>query len=76
MVRTLLSLCLSLFPATVVAQARYPDKAIRIINPFPPGSPVEFVGRLVAERLSTTWAAACSRRPRRRPPSWRSWCRP
>ncbi|MFM9970752.1 MAG: Bug family tripartite tricarboxylate transporter substrate binding protein [Burkholderiales bacterium] len=32
--------------------ASYPDKPIRIVNPFPPGSPVEFIGRQVADRLS------------------------
>jgi len=39
----------------VPALASYPDKPIRIINPFPPGSPVEFVGRLVADRLAKAW---------------------
>ena len=43
---------LGLLPAIVCAQASYPDKPIRIINPFPPGSPVEFIGRLVADRLA------------------------
>ena len=40
-------------PIVVFAQAGgYPDRPIRIINPFPPGSPVEFIGRQVADRLS------------------------
>lgn len=44
---------LSLAPMAVFAQASaYPEKPIRIINPFPPGSPVEFIGRQVADRLS------------------------
>lgn len=44
-------LCFS--PLVCFAQATsFPDKPIRIINPFPPGSPVEFIGRLVADRLS------------------------
>jgi tripartite-type tricarboxylate transporter receptor subunit TctC len=42
-------------PAPVLAQTNYPEKPVRIINPFPPGSPVEFIGRLVAERLSRAW---------------------
>lgn len=33
----------------------YPNKPIRLINPYPPGSPVEMVGRLVAERLRAEW---------------------
>lgn len=47
------ALVLSLAPMAVFAQASaYPEKPIRIINPFPPGSPVEFIGRQVADRLS------------------------
>ena len=37
------------------AQVAYPEKPIRIVNPFPPGSPVEFIGRLISERLSKAW---------------------
>ena len=44
------------FCFSALAQAQsYPDRPIRIINPFPPGSPVEFIGRLVSERLSKAW---------------------
>lgn len=41
-------------PSSALAQA-YPDKPVRIINPFPPGSPVDAVGRLLAQRLATVW---------------------
>ena len=51
----LLPMLLVLGQQSALAQARYPDKPIRIINPFPPGSPVEFVGRLAAERLTHAW---------------------
>jgi len=37
--------------ATAFGQTVYPDRPIRIVNPFPPGSPVDFVGRLAAGRL-------------------------
>jgi tripartite-type tricarboxylate transporter receptor subunit TctC len=40
--------------APAAAQTTFPDKPIKIINPFPPGSPVDFVGRLVANRLETS----------------------
>ena len=39
----------ALHPAA--AQSSYPDKPIRIINPFPAGSPVDYVGRLIANKL-------------------------
>lgn len=34
----------------------YPPSGITIINPFPPGSPVDFLGRLVASELDQAWA--------------------
>lgn len=37
------------------AQSDYPNKPIRLINPYPAGSPVEMVGRLVGERLRQEW---------------------
>jgi tripartite-type tricarboxylate transporter receptor subunit TctC len=39
----------------VWAQNEYPNKPIRLINPYPAGSPVEMVGRLVGERLRQEW---------------------
>ena len=33
------------------AEPNYPDQPIRIINPFPSGSPVDVIGRLMADRL-------------------------
>jgi tripartite-type tricarboxylate transporter receptor subunit TctC len=40
------------------AQSAYPDKPIRIINPFPAGSPVDFVGRLIANKLEVAFGQA------------------
>jgi len=33
----------------------YPDRPIRIINPFPSGSPVDVIGRLIADQLEKAW---------------------
>jgi tripartite-type tricarboxylate transporter receptor subunit TctC len=42
---------LALLPTPSFAQQAYPVKPIRVINPFPPGGPVDVVGRPVFERL-------------------------
>src|SRR5512147_1846285 len=42
---------LSLCPAVALAQA-YPSKPIRLIVPFPPGGGVDFIGRIVGQKLS------------------------
>ena len=36
------------------AQSTYPDRPIRLLVPFPAGGPVDVMGRLVAQHLSTT----------------------
>jgi tripartite-type tricarboxylate transporter receptor subunit TctC len=45
---------MTMLAGNAAAQA-YPDKPVRIINPFPPGSPIDVVGRLLAQRLGTIW---------------------
>jgi tripartite-type tricarboxylate transporter receptor subunit TctC len=42
--------------AAVGAHAQnYPAKPVRMIIPFPPGGPTDFMGRLAADRLSKAW---------------------
>jgi tripartite-type tricarboxylate transporter receptor subunit TctC len=31
---------------------QYPQKAVRLVNPFPPGGPLDLIGRLLSEQLS------------------------
>lgn len=50
LIASLVALCLAA-AAPATAQPTYPVKPIRIINPFPPGGPVDVVGRPVFERL-------------------------
>lgn len=40
------------------ASADYPARNIRMVVPFAPGSPIEVVGRLIAQRLTETWGQA------------------
>ena len=37
------------------AQSDYPNKPIRLIVPFPPGSAADYVGRLIAEKWYGNW---------------------
>jgi tripartite-type tricarboxylate transporter receptor subunit TctC len=41
--------------APSLAQTAYPERTIKIVNPFSPGSPVDFVGRLIARKLEAAW---------------------
>ena len=42
---------LSLCPVTAIAQT-WPSKPIRLIVPFPPGGGVDFMGRIISQKLS------------------------
>ncbi len=44
---------LALWPAaSALAQANYPDKAIKMVIAFPPGGPTDLVARVLAQKLS------------------------
>jgi tripartite-type tricarboxylate transporter receptor subunit TctC len=52
--RWLLALLTALTALAAHAQ-NYPAKPVRMIIPFPPGGPTDFMGRLAADRLSKAW---------------------
>jgi tripartite-type tricarboxylate transporter receptor subunit TctC len=56
MKRLLLGLLLTC--STLVAAQSYPNKAIRIIVPFTPGSATDVMARIVGERLNAAWGQA------------------
>jgi tripartite-type tricarboxylate transporter receptor subunit TctC len=53
-----LGLLVTALPAVAVAQPAFPDRAIRIIVPFPPGGAVDLIARLVSARITEAngWA--------------------
>ena len=40
------------------AQTPYPEKPIRLVVPFPPGSPSDVVARLLGQKFTEAWAKA------------------
>lgn len=51
---TAVSLCLFLFQAEAWSADAYPQRAIRLIVPYPPGGAGDIVGRMLAARLTET----------------------
>jgi tripartite-type tricarboxylate transporter receptor subunit TctC len=48
-----------------IAQANYPDKPIKLIVPFPPGGGTDIIGRLIADKLTSTlgWKMVVDNKP-------------
>ncbi len=51
----LLGAAISLTPNESAAQAGFPNRAVRIVIPSPPGGGTDLVSRTVAQRLTETW---------------------
>ena len=51
--RLLIALALAL-PAMAYAQ-QFPSRTVRLVNPFPPGGPLDVLGRLLSERLGASF---------------------
>ncbi|MBM3487041.1 MAG: tripartite tricarboxylate transporter substrate binding protein [Alphaproteobacteria bacterium] len=45
----------TLLAGTAVAQDNFPNRALRIVVPFPPGGPNDVLARLVSDHLSKVW---------------------
>ena len=51
---TAIALALAL-PASAQAQSAYPSRPVKLVIPFPPGGPLDIVGRAIAQKLSEAW---------------------
>lgn len=49
----IIALVAALLPFEAAAQS-YPSKPVRMVNPFPPGGPLDVLGRILSERLGAS----------------------
>jgi tripartite-type tricarboxylate transporter receptor subunit TctC len=52
--RALAGLTAALAVAAAVQAEPYPARTVRLLNPFPPGGPLDLIGRTLSERLSAS----------------------
>jgi tripartite-type tricarboxylate transporter receptor subunit TctC len=55
LVKKILFVLVVLFLAIPVGAAEFPSRPVRLIVPFPPGGPLDIVGRVVGRKLSEQW---------------------
>jgi tripartite-type tricarboxylate transporter receptor subunit TctC len=56
MKRIFCTMVLSLTALGASAQTSYPDKAVRVVAPFPPGTGADISARIVTQKFSELWA--------------------
>jgi len=54
----MLSVSAILIAGNVHAQTNYPEKPIRLVVGFPPGSPADIVARLLGQKFAETWGTS------------------
>jgi tripartite-type tricarboxylate transporter receptor subunit TctC len=69
MKKILLGCLLSLFATVSGAQSDYPNRAVRVIVPFPVGQTADLIARMLSQKLSDALAYHVSRDLNRLPPN-------
>jgi tripartite-type tricarboxylate transporter receptor subunit TctC len=47
--------CLPASHAGAQSAATYPNRSVKLVIPFPPGGPLDIIGRLIAQKASEDW---------------------
>ena len=56
-------------PDRSLAQENFPNRPIRVVTPYAPGTVADVFGRIVVQNMATQWNAMPARRQREQKPS-------